>query len=134
MEAEINSPMILLAPGESYAMDTQWFPTRAGKDLKNVTNAGIVERPLAAHSTVMGIRLSGSFGVFYPGKLIAHFYDAHGVESRATPLLSVDPAIAVELEEELEVPPTTERVSIHLIDDDGKDRGSLGESGIVNTN
>ena len=75
-----------------------------------------------------------SFGVFYPGKLIAHFYDAHGVESRATPLLSVDPAIAVELEEELEVPPTTERVSIHLIDDDGKDRGSLGESGIVNTN
>jgi len=89
---------------------------------------------LAAHSTVMGIRLSGSFGVFYPGKLIAHFYDAHGVESRATPLLSVDPAIAVELEEELEVPPTTERVSIHLIDDDGKDRGSLGESGIVNTN
>src|SRR5207302_279181 len=45
MEAEINSPMILLAPGESYAMDTQWFPTRAGKDLKDVTNAGIIERP-----------------------------------------------------------------------------------------
>ncbi len=82
MEAEINSPMIRLAPGESYAMDTQWLPTRAGKDLKDVTNAGIIERPLAAHSTVKGIRLFGSFGVLYPGKLIANFYDAHGVESR----------------------------------------------------
>src|SRR5438094_560036 len=133
MEAEINSPMIRLAPGESYAMDTQWLPTRAGKDLKDVTNAGIIERPLAAYSTVKGIRLSGSFGVLYPGKLIAHFYDAHGVESRATPLLSVDPAIAVDLEEELEVPRTTERVSIHLIDG-GRDRGSLGECKVVKTN
>jgi len=99
MEAEINSPMIRLAPGESYAMGTQWLPTRAGKDLKDVTNAGIIERPLAAHSTVKGIRLSGSFGVLYPGKLIANFYDAHGEESQATPLQSVDTAIAVELNE-----------------------------------
>src|SRR5205814_8520404 len=86
IEAEINSPMIRLAPGESYAMDTQWLPTRAGKDLKDVTSAGIIERPLAAHSTVKGIRLFGSLGVLYPGKLIANFYDAHGVESEATPL------------------------------------------------
>src|SRR5205814_9895382 len=26
MEAEINSPMVELKPGESYAMDTNWFP------------------------------------------------------------------------------------------------------------
>ena len=134
MEAEINSPMIRLAPGESYAMDTQWLPTRAGKDLKDVTNAGIIERPLAAHSTVKGIRLFGSFGVLYPGKLIANFYDAHGVESQATLLQSVDPAIAVELNEELEVPRTAERISIHLIDDDGKDRGSLAECKVVKPN
>jgi hypothetical protein len=29
MEAEVNSPMIDLQPGESYAMDTNWWPTRA---------------------------------------------------------------------------------------------------------
>jgi len=42
--------------------------------------------------------------VLHPGKLIAHFYDAHGVESQATPLQSVDAAIAVDLNEELEAP------------------------------
>src|SRR5207248_1968319 len=30
MEAELNSPMVRLDPGETYAMDTQWFPTRMG--------------------------------------------------------------------------------------------------------
>ncbi len=72
--------------------------------------------------------------MLYPGKLIANFYDAHGVESQATPLQSVDPAIAVELNEELEVPRTAERISIHLIDDDGKDRGSLAECKVVKPN
>jgi hypothetical protein len=134
MEAEINSPMIRLTPGESYAMDTRWFPTRAGKDLKGVIDIGIIERPLAAHSTMKGIRLSGSFGVFYPGKLVAQFYDAHGLGRQTTPLQSVDPARAVELNEVLEVPQAAERVSIHLIDEGGKDRGSLGESKIVNIN
>src|SRR5207247_1453842 len=81
--------------------------------------------PVPAHSTGKGVRLFGSLVVLYPGNLIANFYDAHGVESEAPPLQSVDPAIAVELNEELEVPRTAERIPIHLIDDDGKDRGSL---------
>ena len=34
MEAEMNSPMVKLAPGESYAMDTQWYPTRMGEDFE----------------------------------------------------------------------------------------------------
>lgn len=28
MEAELNSPMVTLAPGETYAMDTEWRPVR----------------------------------------------------------------------------------------------------------
>jgi len=35
-----------------------------------------------------GHPLFGSFGVLYPGKLLANFYDAHGVESQATLLQS----------------------------------------------
>jgi len=61
-------------------------------------------------------------------------FDSETVESQAPPLLSVDPAIAVDLEEELEVPRTAERVSIHLIDDGGKDRGTLGECKVVKPN
>jgi len=61
-------------------------------------------------------------------------FDSETVENQGTPLQSVDPAIAVELNEELEAPRTAERISIHLIDDDGKDRGSLAECKVVKTN
>lgn len=36
MEAEINSPMVRLAPNESYTFDTVWFPTRVGNDFRGV--------------------------------------------------------------------------------------------------
>jgi hypothetical protein len=28
VEAEVNSPMVELKPGENYALDTTWYPTR----------------------------------------------------------------------------------------------------------
>ena len=42
MEAEVNSPMVELKPGETYAMDTTWYPTRMGEDFKTTTWAGVV--------------------------------------------------------------------------------------------
>jgi hypothetical protein len=46
MEAEINSPMIELQPGESYALDTSWWPTRADSQMRGVTSAGVILSPL----------------------------------------------------------------------------------------
>lgn len=31
MEAELNSPMAVLTPGQTYTMDSQWFPTRQSR-------------------------------------------------------------------------------------------------------
>ena len=80
MEAEINSPMIALDSGASYAMDTQWFPVRAGKELKGVTSAGVVARPLTAVMSPKGLHVSGIFGVFCSGTLSAHVFDPRGVD------------------------------------------------------
>src|SRR6201996_7626432 len=63
MEAELNSPMVKLNPGESYAFDTHWFPSRLGGQLSTVTEAGLVSKPLTARRNGEGIELSGSFGV-----------------------------------------------------------------------
>src|SRR5271166_4239863 len=46
LEAEINSPMCRLRPGESCDLDTEWFPTRAGNEFHGAKDAGIVIRPL----------------------------------------------------------------------------------------
>ena len=64
MEAELNSPMEVLAPGEIYALDTSWFPSRMGRDLSTVTGAGMVGKPLIATMNDGKLVVGGSFGVF----------------------------------------------------------------------
>src|SRR6185312_17228837 len=51
MEAEVNSPMVELAPGESFAMETTWYPTRMGKEFKTATWSGVVGQMLEANAT-----------------------------------------------------------------------------------
>ena len=125
MEAEMNSPMVELAPGESYAMDTQWFPTRMGEEFKTTTYSGVIGAPLTATATPAGLVLSGSFGVFYAGDLVAHFYG--GGSAGTAKLMSVTPIEPVQLQTTLQAPPNTTRVSVHLVDASGLDRGPLGE-------
>jgi hypothetical protein len=130
MEAELNSPMIKLEPGASYATETRWFPVRAGKELRTVTPAGVVLRTLSASMTAEGVRVSGSFGVFFSGKLVAHVSDLRGLEIAAADLQPVDPQTSVELQQTIKAPTGAFRVSIHLEDEHGVDCGSLGETEI----
>jgi hypothetical protein len=125
VEAEMNSPMVELAPGESYAMDTQWYPTRMGEDFKTTTYSGVIGTPLTVTATSAGLSFSGSFGVFYAGDLVAHFY-GRGVGNTAK-LMSVIPTEPVHLHTTVQAPPNTTRVSVHLVDSHGLDRGPLGE-------
>src|SRR5271169_102173 len=93
LEAEINSPLVQLRPGETRDLDTDWFPTRTGGEFHGVEDAGIVVRPLRAGRLETGaIRLSGSFGVFFAGRLIAHLYNEHGASVGTMPLSQVDPS------------------------------------------
>ncbi len=131
MEAEINSPMIGLDPGGSYAMDTAWFPVRAGKELKAVTSAGVIGRPVTASLSAKGLHVSGIFSVFFSGTLSAHVFDLRGVEIAVVELQAVDPLNAVELNQTMKVAEAADRVSIHLKDQQGVDRGSLGEAKIT---
>jgi len=128
LEAEINTPLVRLRPGETRDLDAEWFPTRAGGEFHGVEDAGIVVHPLQATSLETGnIRLSGSFGAFFAGRLVAHFYGEHGVSLGAMRLAQVDPAVLVLLEMELTPPAKPCRISLHLEDENGLDRGSLQE-------
>jgi len=127
MEAELNSPMAVLTPGETYAMDTYWFPSRMSPDLKNVTDAGLVGQPLVAKKSAGKLELSGSFGVFFPGTLKAYLYDKRGAEAGKVSLQSVQPQDPVQLSQTITTAKSVARVSVHLIDRSGLDRGPLGE-------
>jgi hypothetical protein len=128
LEAEINSPLVQLRPGETRDLDTEWFPARSGGEFHGVENAGIVVRPLQATRLQTGhVHLSGSFGVFFAGRLVAHLYDEHGASVGTMPLSQVDPADPVVLETEMTPAAKTSRISLHLEDANGLDCGSLQE-------
>jgi hypothetical protein len=128
LEAELNSPLVQLRPGETKDFDTEWFPTRAGSEFHGVADAGTVVHPLQATSLANGhIHLSGSFGVFFSGRLITHLYDDHGGSVGTIPLTQVDPTELVVLDTELTPPAKSFRISLHLEDANGLDRGSLQE-------
>lgn len=128
LEAEVNSPMCRLRAGESCTLDTEWFPTRSGGEFHGTSDAGILIRPLVATMTQAGgVSLSGTFGVFYSGRLVARLYDEHGHVSAVTPLVDVKPNEKASLETTIPCPGKCSRVSLHLIDDNGIDRGALQE-------
>jgi hypothetical protein len=127
-EAELNSPMCQLRPGESCNLETEWFPTRGGTEFHGVTDAAIVIHPLQAAALQDGkVKLSGSFGVLFPGHLVARLYNEHGAFSGTMPVADVDPTELVTLDKELAPPQKAARISLHLEDENGVDRGSLQE-------
>ncbi|MGA2856155.1 MAG: hypothetical protein ABSE40_04760 [Candidatus Sulfotelmatobacter sp.] len=130
MEAELNSPMIRLEPGASSAFDTKWYPVRADKNLKYVGSAGVVEIPLTAVLESDGIRLAGKFGVFFPGRLSARFYDTSGVEQHVD-LGPVDPLHTVQLNQTIQAAAKVVRVSLHLDDGQGSDLGVVSEAEVT---
>lgn len=127
MEAELNSPLVELGPGESYAFDTEWLPTRATPSLTTVNDAGAVNRPLKATVENGGVELLGSFGVFYPGRLAARFYSPSGIPLGTVTIMEVSPFQLISLRRTVSAPAGSARISLHLIDENGSDRGSLGE-------
>jgi hypothetical protein len=128
LEAELNSPLCKLRSGEGCSFDTEWFPTRATSEFHGATDAGTILRPLRASNGENGkIKLSGSFGFFFTGRLVAHFYNEHGAMLQNIPVADIDPTEVVSLDTEVTASGEPARVSLHLEDSNGLDRGSLAE-------
>ncbi len=132
MEAELNSPMAELSPGQTYSMDTQWFPSRMGTDFQTVTDAGMVGRPLKVTRNGTDLGVTGQFGVFFAGRLVARLYDRGGAEMNRVTLRTASPRELVNLHQSIAAPADIVRVSVHLIDGNNVDRGALGEVFVSN--
>jgi hypothetical protein len=134
MEAELNSPLCRLRAGESCEFDTEWFPARADGEIHGVVDAGILVKPLHASRMENGrISLTGSFGVFFPGRLLVRLYDQQGASVGTIPGADVTPTQLVTLQTEISADTKANRVSLHLVDTNGGDRGSLGEVPVSST-
>jgi hypothetical protein len=134
MEAELNSPLCRLRAGESCDFETDWLPTRAGNELHSMTEAGILTQPFRAARLANGkVAISGGFGVFFSGRLTARMYDERGAPLGSVPVVDVSPTELVSLQMEISADPKAARISLHLMDVNGVDRGSLRETSITST-
>jgi hypothetical protein len=132
LEAEINSPLCNLQPGESCSLHTEWYPTRVGMEFHGAADPGLISEPLRVNRMQNGtLRFSGVFGVFFPGRLLAHLYDEHGSRVGTIPVADVRPDKLVSLTLEMPSPRNAARVSLHLEDLNGLDRGVFQEVQIV---
>jgi hypothetical protein len=128
LESEVLSPFATLDPGEEYEFTVHWSPTSVPNPILDATWAGAISEPLTAkvEAGSRNIRLSGIFGVFTPGTLIANFYSPMGEELGQETLQTVDPRQAVRVDKLVPLPKDAFRVSISVRDQDGENRGFLG--------
>lgn len=97
-----------------------------GPELQEVTDAGVIGKPLTAVRSGGNLELSGRFGVFFPGTLEAYLYDRGGNQRRIT-LEAASPKDLIDLHRSVPAPDEIVRVSLHLVDSHNVDRGALGE-------
>jgi hypothetical protein len=134
MEAEINSPLVALGPGATYAFDTDWFPLHADADVKRVTEAGISNRRLEVTSDGQHLSLKASFSVVIPGHLQLRLFNQSGRDIKHIDLDAVSPHEKVHLAREIAVDQTISRISLHLLDNENNDWGIIDDAEVRRTN
>jgi len=127
-ESEIMSPFITLSPGEEHLFTVEWAVTNLPPIVVDSKWIGVVSEPLRATASGNSVLLTGVFGVYSPGTLEAIFYDEHGVVLLQRKLLDVDPRATVKLNQNVELPPGTFRISICVRAADGENLGFLGNA------
>ena len=97
------------------------------KDGRYVCKAGIDTAGVCAEYGVRysgcftGQRVSGRFGVFYEGRLAAHYLDASGKQVHKEVIATVDPLKACVLSRAVKPVKSVSSVSLHLYDKNGRD-------------
>ena len=126
MEAELNSPMV--SSGQEKLRLRHQLASLAHRPRPHYRHrrrhGG---KPLAARRSGGKLNLSGSFGFFFAGELKAYLYDRGGLKESELDLQAVGPQDLLLLHQTIAANNTVARVSIHLIDSNGVDRGALGE-------
>jgi len=124
LETEIISPYIALKPTEESSFETECFAARCPRPVVNVTDAGVTSEPVAlredGHTPLTGI-----FGVFYPCTVELSLKGRGGDEVKVVPIGPASPDEILKVDQTVEIPAGTRRVSPGLRDAQGIDRGEL---------
>jgi hypothetical protein len=128
MEAEVNSPIVTLAPGASSAMDTTWNPVHMQEPPQTVTASGLVTKRLHALRNGQSVTLTGSFTPFRSGSILALFLDHDGAELGRHELQQATPNTSFVLDTTIPLPSQATHIVLQWFGHTGSEHGILDEA------
>jgi hypothetical protein len=124
-ESEILSPLVKLRPGEEYRFRVSWFAGKTGGPITDVNDVGAVHEPLRLSGAGPERTMTGSFAIFYQGRVIATFYSQAGEILSTVSLSDVTPSDEFVLNTKIKVPEKTYRLSLQVHNDKNENLGTL---------
>lgn len=101
MEVEVLSPFYRFEPGEVKSFDITWGVCKVAGQVVDARPGGCVTSPFSVQRMDGKLSLTGAFGVYDNGDLIAQTLDARGAVVAAIPLMAVAPGQPVFLSTEV---------------------------------
>jgi len=126
IEVSCFGPVANLRPGQETTLVEEWFACRCAEPVLDVTEAGVVSRPLSLSRGEGKLWVEGRFGVFCEGKAAVVFRNAQGKALRHLECGPVGPLEPLVLNRQVELPGGTASIALEVCDQSGKPVGNLG--------
>jgi hypothetical protein len=130
MEAEINSPIVPLAPGATYALDTMWNPVRMTEAPRAVTAGGVVGERLRVTREGSGATVTGRVAPFGKGALALVWVGADGGDLGHKTLREAGPGEGVVVQEAVTIPAGAAKARLVQVDARGGGGRVIDEAAI----
>ncbi|RXH54367.1 hypothetical protein [Granulicella sibirica] len=131
MEAEINSPIVKLAPNQTYAFDTTWSPIYTTGTPISVNPTGLVTQAFTATAEGTQLTLTGTVTAFAPGTLVLSYLNQRGAEIEKQTLGPIAVGVEAVIQQQGLTPPAgTKAIALKLVDQNNKDLGILARTDI----
>jgi hypothetical protein len=114
LESEILSPLVALAPGETFAFGTEWYLARVGTPILAPGGGGVAHRAFRAVRAGGRVKVEGSFGPFYEDEAELQIKDSLGFPVARESLGRVTPLEPVFVSKELDAPADSARAVVRL--------------------
>jgi len=116
MEMEVLSPQYTLQPDEQKSFEQEWYATSLAGPIRDTSEVAAIREPLGLESVEAGLRLTGEFGVFAPGKVEIVLLDQGGEQiGEAITSLAAKPTRAMVLDRTLSPEPGAAAISLRLV-------------------
>jgi len=126
LEVEVLSPLVDLAPKQSYTFVENWYATRCEGPILEVNNVGVIKKRLTVQPlNDDSARIDGAYGLFYQGEVRIAFQNAEGEKIGSGKSYPVSPPVQFLLQDRCVIPRKTRLVELQLYDAFGRFVGTL---------